>query len=109
VLDAARTAAAETSQHAYHSEQRRLDAELLSCRGESAGAEAAFRDALASARRQSARSLELRAARGLAQLLAAAGRSDEARDILQPAVAGLTEGHGTADYQLAAGLLASLS
>ena len=107
-LEEARAVAAATRQYAYAAEQRRLDAEILLLRGDSVEAEAAFRDAIGIASRQSAHWLELRAARGLAQLFVVAGRTEDARGILQPVLDGLTEGHDTADYRLGAGLLASL-
>ena len=49
--------------------------------------------------------LELRAARAFANFLAAAGRVDEARSILQPTLERITEGRATLDYVYADGLL----
>ncbi len=72
-------------------------------------AEAAYRLALDVAREQGAPSWALRAATELAQLWAQAGRPDEARELLGPALGSLTEGHSTTDYQRATRLLATLN
>ncbi len=73
-----------------------------------AHAEAAFREALDVARRQSARSWELRAATSLARLLRDQGRSDEARALLAPVYDWFTEGFDTADLKDAKALLDEL-
>jgi hypothetical protein len=52
--------------------------------------------------------LELRAARGYANLVAGSGRTAEAHRTLQPVVARLTEGHDTLDYMHADALLKTL-
>ena len=64
--------------------------------------------ALASARRQNARVLELRAATSLARLLAEQSRRAEARDLLAPVYGWFTEGFDTADLTSAKALLAEL-
>ena len=92
----------------YEAEVRRLEGELLRLQGDEAAAEAAFRDALAIARRQEARSLELRAATSRARLLRDRGRRDEARAALAPVYAWFTEGHDTRDLRTARALLAEL-
>jgi predicted ATPase len=72
-------------------------------------AERAFGEALAMARAQACRPLELRAATSLARLLAASGRKAEARDLLAPVYAAFTEGFDRADLQAAKALLAGLN
>ncbi len=67
--------------------------------------EAAFREALAVARRQSARSWELRAATSLARLWQRQRRKEEARAGLDPVYAWFTEGFDTADLKDAKALL----
>ena len=63
---------------------------------------------LTTARMQGARWLELRAARGFANFLAATGRADEARQTLSPVWQQITEGHDTLDYVYAEALLKTL-
>ena len=70
-------------------------------------AEACFQQALAVARRQQARSLELRAAVSLARLWQQQGRRAEAA-LLAPVYGWFTEGFDTADLQEAKALLAEL-
>ena len=71
-------------------------------------AEACFQQALAVARRQQARSLELRAAVSLARLWQQQGRRAEAYALLAPVYGWFTEGFDTADLQEAKALLAEL-
>jgi predicted ATPase len=73
-----------------------------------AEAQSMFEEALRTAQRQGARSLELRAASSLARLLGEAGREDEARDLLAPRYAWFTEGFDTADLKEAKALLDAL-
>ena len=60
------------------------------------------------ARRQSAKSFELRAATSLARLWADRGQRQRARDLLAPVHAWFTEGFGTPDLRDAEALLAEL-
>ena len=71
-------------------------------------AEACFQQALARARRQQAKSLELRAAMSLARLWRQQGKWDEARELLAPIYGWFTEGFDAADLQEARALLATL-
>ena len=89
--------AEQFSEGGYLAELHRAKAELTRLGGDSASAEGSFRAAIAYAQQQQARSFELRAATGLAQLLTASGRGAEARQILGPVYGWFTEGLGTAD------------
>jgi tetratricopeptide (TPR) repeat protein len=68
-------------------------------------AEQDFRRALQAARRQSARTQELRAATAYGELLLAQGRREEARGIVAPALEWFTEGLHRPDQRAAADLL----
>jgi predicted ATPase len=70
-------------------------------------AEACFRQALDIARRQQAKSWELRAAMSLSRLWQQQGKRDEARELLAPIYGWFTEGFDTADLQEAKALLAA--
>jgi predicted ATPase len=93
------------------------EAELYRLRGElllqhtgaqPEAAEACFQQALAVARRQQARSLELRAAMSLTRLWQRQGKRAAARELLTPIYGWFTEGFDTADLQKAKGLLDEL-
>jgi predicted ATPase len=71
--------------------------------------EACFRQAIAIAQAQSAKSLELRAATSLARLWAHHGRRAEARDLLAQIYCWFTEGFDTADLKDAKALLDELA
>jgi predicted ATPase len=73
-----------------------------------AEAETWLQRALDVARRQEAKSLELRAAMSLACLWQQQGRRAEARDLLAPIYDWFTEGFDTADLQEAKALLEEL-
>jgi predicted ATPase len=72
-------------------------------------AENCFRQALDSARRQEAKSLELRAAMSLSRLWQQQGKGVEAYELLAPIYHWFTEGFDTADLQEAKALLAALA
>jgi predicted ATPase len=74
-----------------------------------AEAEACFQRALDIARRQEAKSLELRAAMSLARLWQQQGKDAEARELLGSIYGWFTEGFDTADLQDAKVLLAALT
>jgi predicted ATPase len=76
---------------------------------ESAEAEASFRQSIEIARRQGAKSWELRSAITLNRLLRQQDRRDEARQVLEPVYSSFTEGFDTADLQEARVLLDDLS
>jgi hypothetical protein len=71
-------------------------------------AEACFQHALAVARRQEARSWELRAALSLSRLWQQQGKQDAARALLAPLYGWFTEGFDTMDLQDAQALLTAL-
>ncbi len=93
------------------------DAELYRQKGElvldlpnhTEAADALFRKAIAIARSQEAKSLELRAATSLSRLLRNEGREGEARDVLVPIYDWFTEGFDTADLKDAKALLEELA
>ncbi len=72
-------------------------------------AEGCFQKAIEVARRQSAKSFELRAATNLARLWQGLGNQAEARDLLAPIYNWFTEGFDTKDLQDAKTLLEELS
>jgi predicted ATPase len=73
-----------------------------------AEAESCFRQALEIARRQEAKSLELRAAMSLARLWQQQGKQTAAYELLTPIYGWFTEGFDTADLQEAKALLKQL-
>jgi adenylate cyclase len=108
-LDEAANAAEVTGQHMYDAEHARMQAELISAQGGSAEqANEMYRKALATAQRQGARWLELRAARGYSHFLVSHQRQAEARDVLAPILGWLQEGHGALDYVYADALFKTL-
>jgi predicted ATPase len=77
--------------------------------GDRVAAEQSYREALAVAQGQQAKSLELRAATSLVRLWRDEGRRDEGRDLLAPLYGWFTEGFDTADLKDAAKLLSELA
>ncbi len=93
----------------WQPEMVRLKGALMDCDShDMAEIEATYRNALAIARGQEARWLELRAAASLARLWQGQGRTDDARDLLSPLHAWYTEGHDTPDLIAARALLDDL-
>jgi TOMM system kinase/cyclase fusion protein len=100
---------ADGGQCIMDAELYRLKGELIQGLGAAVDAvEDEFHRALDTARRQSARSLELRAAMSLARLWDRQGRKAEARDLLAPVYEWFTEGFDTRDLQEARSLLSEL-
>jgi predicted ATPase len=95
----------------WEAELHRLKGELLLQHtvAQPEEAEACFQQALAVARRQQAKSLELRAAMSLARLWQGQGKRTEAHRLLAKVYGWFTEGFDTADLQEAKTLLAALS
>jgi predicted ATPase len=109
-LDEALAAVHATGERCFEAELYRLQGELLLALPAKphAEAEAAFCQALATARRQQAKSLELRAAVSLSRLWQAQGKRDEAQQLLRQTYGWFTEGFGTVDLQEAKALMAAL-
>jgi predicted ATPase len=91
----------------WEAEVHRVRGELLRQRAvaQPGEAEACFQHALAVARRQEAKSLELRAAMSLSRLWQQQGKRAEAYELLAPLYGWFTEGFDTADLQEAKALL----
>ena len=109
-LDEALRQTSDVLGRAWEAELLRLRGDVLSSAGpgEAAAAESWYRRAMAVAQRQQARSLELRAAASLAQLLFTQGRKEEGREVLAPVFGWFTEGFDTRDLKTARGLLQSI-
>jgi predicted ATPase len=101
----------------FEAELYRVKGELLrqraKCKGQKADMESeveiCFRQAIDIARRQGAKSLELRTATSLARLWQQQGKYQAAYDLLAPIDAWFTEGFETADLQDAKALLEELA
>jgi predicted ATPase len=100
------------------SKEKWCEAEVLRIAGEIAlkslapdpeKAEAYYDRALAVARRQQAKSWELRAAMSMARLWRDQGKRDEARELLSPVYNWFTEGFDTLDLKEAKALLGELA
>jgi predicted ATPase len=109
-LTEALAAADEHENRQYEVETHRLKGELLLKQDDSnvLEAESCFQRAIEIARRQSARSLELRATMSLARLRRDTGRRGEARTMLADVYNWFTEGFDTADLKDAKALLDEL-
>jgi class 3 adenylate cyclase/predicted ATPase len=94
----------------YEAELRRLQGELQLAQGATAedDAERCFQEALALAAQQSAKSLELRAAMGLARLWQRQGKREPARQALAAVYDWFSEGFDTRDLREARALLDEL-
>jgi TOMM system kinase/cyclase fusion protein len=101
----------KSGMHQWEAELYRLTGELLLQQTvpDAQHAEACFCQALTTARRQEAKSLELRAAMSLSRLWQQQGKCQEAHDLLAPIYGWFTEGFDTADLQEAKALLEELS
>jgi predicted ATPase len=100
-----------TGQGDLLAEVYRLQGELLLCQAvpDAAQAEACFQQALAIARRQQAKSWELRTATSLARLWQSQDKCQEAYDLLAPVYEWFTEGFDTTYLQEAKALLNELT
>lgn len=111
VLERAIDAADRTGDQENAAELQRLKGELTlrqGAPGAASQAERSFRLAIEIARRQHAKSWELRAATSLARLWREQDKGDQARQLLGPLHATFTEGFDTPDLQDAKALLDSL-
>jgi predicted ATPase len=109
-LTEALAAAEEKENRHYEAETYRLKGGLLLKQDDSNRAEAqsCFERAIGIARKQSAKSWELRATMSLARLLASEGKRDKARTMLAEIYGCFTEGFETADLKEAKALLDEL-
>ena len=112
-VDEALVIRARTEECFWEAELYRLKGELL-LRADGAWRmaewtpEACFHKALSIARRQEAKSLELRTAMSLARLWQQQGKRQDASDLLAPVYGWFTEGFDTADLKEAEALLEEL-
>jgi predicted ATPase len=111
VLAEALAAAHETENRVYEAELCRVKGELLlvCSTDHDTETEACFRQALEIARRQQAKSWELRAALRLSRVWQRQVKRDETRNLLAPTYGWFTEGFDTADLQEAKALLEALT
>jgi predicted ATPase len=107
-IETACAVAAQTDQHFHDAELYRLKGQVLLASPAHAAAEGLFRQALAIARSQEAKSFELRAATSLVRLWREQGKRAEARALLAPVYGWFTEGFDTRDLQDAKALLEEL-
>ena len=99
----------KTGERYYAAEVHRLKADLLWMQGNGQAAEVDYQQALQVSRRQSARSLELRAALSLSRLWQAQGKPEQARSLLAEIYGWFTEGFDTPDLQDARAVLDQLT
>jgi adenylate cyclase len=99
----------ETGERHWEAELYRLRAELLLMQGDDTEAEASLHKAIEVARRQNAKSWELRATVSLCRLWQEQGRTDKARQMLAEIYNWFTEGFDTTDLIEAKRLLEELS
>ena len=107
VLEQALAIVAATDEHWSEAELVRLSGEI-EARSDTVAAQSIFHRALDIARRQDAKSWELRSATSLATLWRREGNSDAARTLLQPIYDWFTEGFDTPDLMDAKALLDEL-
>ena len=109
--DEAEAAVQKTGERWFEAEVHRVPGEvaLKSTNRDAAKAETHFDRALAVARKQQAKSWELRAAMSMARLWRDQGRRDEARELLAPVYGWFTEGVDTLDLKEAKALLDELA
>src|SRR6185369_2718297 len=93
----------------YYAEALRIRARLLTLKGDTVGAERAYIASLDWARKQQAKSWELRTATSYARLMREREREREARELLAPIYGWFTEGFDTRDLKEAKALLDELA
>jgi len=98
-----------TEERNNEAELHRVRGDLLNAIGDRAAAEQKYQQALAVAKRQSAKPFELHAASSLARLWRDQGKRDEARDLLAPVYGWFTEGFDTPVLKEAKALLDELA
>ena len=111
MLEEALALVEQSEERYWEAEIHRLKGVLLLARSaeQQMEGEACWHTALAVARRQQAKSLELRAAMSLSRLWQRQGKGTEAHALLAPIYGWFTEGFDTADLQEAKELLAALA
>jgi DNA-binding SARP family transcriptional activator/predicted ATPase len=109
VLAAAFSLVAQTGERYYLAELHRLKGELLLMQRDEAEAENSFHQAIEVARRQQAKSWELRVAMSLCRLWQEQGKREEARQLLAETYGWFSEGFDTPDLKEAKALLEELS
>ena len=109
-VDEATTVVETTKETWFEADVYRIAGEiaLKAPKPDAAKAEGYFERALAIARQQQAKSLELRAAMSMARLWRDQGKRDEARELLAPVYGWFTEGFDTRDLKEAKALLDDL-
>ena len=107
LLDEAQKEADTRRERMWEPEIDRVRARLLVARGDLAAAEASLDAALAKARGQKARSLELRAALDLSKLFTDSGRGDKARELVANAVGPFDTASRHAEVVLARALVSA--
>jgi predicted ATPase len=107
----AMTAIETTNERWSEAEINRVAGEiaLMSPEPDAAKAQTCFERVLAVARKEQAKSWELRAAMSMARLWRDQGKRDEARDLLAPVYGWFTEGFDTLDLKEAKALLEELA
>jgi predicted ATPase len=110
-IDEAMTLVETTKERLFEAEINRDagDIALMPPEPDAAKAEAYFERAVAVARKQQAKSLELRAAMSMARLLRDQGKPQQARELLAPVYGWFTEGFDTRDLKEAKALLDELA
>ena len=98
-----------TDERSSEAELHRLRGDLMNARGDHAAAEQNYHRALAVAKRQSTKTLELRAATSLARLRRDQGKCTEAHDLLALVYGSFTEGFDTTVLRDAKALLDRLA
>jgi predicted ATPase len=98
-----------TGEKIWEAEIHRINGHMLWAENRIEEAQASLQQALAVARKQQAKSLELRAATDLARLWGERDRRAEARELLAPVYGWFTEGFDTADLKEAKELLDALT
>jgi len=108
VINSALALVEQTGERYYEAELRRLKGELLVAQGNEAGAEACFMEAISVARRQNAKSWELRSTISLTRLWQKRGKGRDALPMILEIYGWFSEGFDTYDLKYARSLLAEL-
>jgi class 3 adenylate cyclase/predicted ATPase len=110
-VETAMTTMETTKERCWEAEVNRIAGEiaLKSAEPDTKKAQAYFERAIAVARQQQAKSLELRAAVSLARLWRSQGKQQQARELLAPVYGWFTEGFDTRDLKEAKALLEELA